>query len=138
MKPIYWEQSSPYIYGFVASMIWCQLGFSLPENNEILSSSLTLGAILTGFLATAQAILMAFDSKIMQRVRETDYIDNIVSYLSQAIWLSFSFCILTLIGFFIDNKAMIFGIAWVGLGVTSAGAFIRVNSIMLKIIRHPL
>lgn len=136
MKSIYLEQGAPYILGIAAMVVWWQVGVSLPENNDILSSSLTLGAILTGFLATAKAILMTLDSPIMQRLRETDYIDSIVSYLSQAIWLSFSFCILTLVGFFIDNKTMIFGIAWVGLGATSAGAFIRVTNIMLKIIRH--
>ena len=79
---------------------------------------------------------MTLDSPIMHRLRETEYIDSIVSYLCQAIWLSFSFCILTLLGFFIDNNLMIFGIAWIGVGMTSAGAFIRVTNIMLKIIRH--
>jgi len=136
MKSIYLEQSTPYILGVSAMFIWWKMELTLPSGDGILSSSLTLGAILTGFLATAKAILMTLDSPIMRRLRETDYIDSIVSYLSQAIWLSFAFCIITLIGFFIDKSSFIFGIAWIGFGVTSAGAFVRVTNIMLKIIRH--
>ena len=135
MKSIYLERFAPYLLGFAAILIW-QLDIALPLGDGILGSSLTLGAILTGFLATAKAIIMTLDSPIMQRLRETNYIHDIVSYLSQAIWLSFSFCILTLIGFFIDQTNLWFGIAWIGIGVTSAGAFIRVTNIMLKIIKH--
>jgi len=136
MKSIYLEKTAPYILGISAMLLWWRAGLHLPENNDILSSSLTLGAILTGFLATAKAILMTLDSPIMQRLRETDYIARLVSYLSHSIWLSFSFCILTLVGFFVDNREMLFGISWIGLGVTTAGAFIRVTNIMLKIIQQ--
>ena len=136
MKSIYLEQFSPYILGLSAIFIWWQLGLTLPTGDGILGSSLTLGAILTGFLATAKAIIMTLDSPIMQRLRETDYIHDIVSYLSQAIWLSFAFCILTLVGFFIDKSLTWYGMAWIGIGVMSAGAFIRVTNIMLKIIKH--
>lgn len=136
MKSIYLERFAPYLLGFAAILIWWKLDIALPLGDGVLGSSLTLGAILTGFLATAKAIIMTLDSPIMQKLRETNYIHDIVSYLSQAIWLSFSFCILTLIGFFIDQTVLWFGIAWIGLGVTSAGAFIRVTNIMLKIIKH--
>lgn len=136
MKSIYLERIAPYLLGLAGILIWWQLDLNLPSGNGILGSSLTLSAILTGFLATAKAIIMTLDSPIMQRLRETDYIHDIVSYLSQAIWLSFSFCILTLIGFFIDQTVFWFGIAWIGIGVTSASAFIRVTNIMLKIIKH--
>lgn len=136
MKSIYLERFAPYLLGLAGILIWWKLDLKLPLGEGILGSSLTLGAILTGFLATAKAILMTLDSPIMQRLRETDYIHDVISYLSQAIWLSFSFCILTLIGFFVDQTKLWFGIAWIGIGVTSAGAFIRVTNIMLKIIKH--
>ena len=136
MKSITLEKTAPYILGAAAVSLWWVLGLSLPNGEGILASSLTLGAILTGFLATAKAIIMTLDSPIMQRLRETDYISDIVSYLSQAIWLSFSFCIITLVGFFIDKNQEWYGLMWVGIGVMSAGAFIRVTNIMLKIIKH--
>ena len=136
MKSIWLEKLSPYILAVSGALLWWTLGLSLPVGDGILSSSLTLGAILTGFLATAKAILMTLDSPIMQRIRGTHYIRDLTSYLSQAIWLSFSFCILSLIGFFVPKESAWYGIAWIVLGLASAGAFIRVTNIMLKIIRH--
>ena len=55
MKSIYLEQIAPYVLGISAMLVWWRAGLSLPQNNDILSSSLTLGAILTGFLATAKS-----------------------------------------------------------------------------------
>ena len=136
MKSIYLERAAPYILGFASAFIWLKADLSLPDNNAILSASLTLGAILTGFMATSKAILMTLDSPIMQRLRETDYIGSITSYLGAAIWITFTFCLVTLAGLFVDNKSVIFGVFWIFLGTTSAGAFIRVTNIMLKIIQH--
>lgn len=137
MKSIYLERLSPYILAVAGSFFWWKLGMALPAGDAILSSSLTLGAIITGFLATAKAIVMTLDSPIMQKIRQTTYANDLVSYLSQAIWLSFSFCIVSIVGFFVSTQQMWFGLMWIFVGLASAGAFIRVTNIMLKIIRHP-
>lgn len=137
MKSIYLEKSAPYLLAIAGAVLWWQCDIELPAGDAILSSSLTLGAILTGFLATAKAIVMSLDSPIMNRIRETTYINDLVSYLSQAIWLSFGFCIVSIIGFFVATNGGIYGLTWISLGLGSAGAFIRVTNIMLKIIKHP-
>ncbi|WP_418140605.1 hypothetical protein NUW46_15585 [Marinobacter sp. MA] len=137
MKSIYLEKLAPYILAVAGGVCWWRFDLALPSENAILSSSLTLGAILTGFLATAKAIVMTLNSPIMQKIRETSYLSDMVSYLSQAIWLSFGFCIVSLIGFFVPKQEVWYGLAWIGLGLASAGAFIRVTNIMLKIINHP-
>jgi len=137
MKSIWVEKLSPYILAIAGAFLWWKLDLALPSGDGILSSSLTLGAILTGFLATAKAILMSLDSPIMQRIRGTDYIRDLASYLSQAIWLSFGFCIVSIIGFFVPTNSTWYGFTWIILGLASAGAFIRVTNIMLKIIKHP-
>lgn len=137
MKSIHLERLSPYILATAGGLLWWKFQVVLPTGDAILGSSLTLGAILTGFLATAKAIVMSLDSPIMQRIRETTYINDLVSYLSQAIWLSFGFCIVSIIGFFVSTNKMWYGLAWIILGLASAGAFIRVTNIMLKIIKHP-
>ena len=137
MKSLYLERLSPYLLAIAGALLWWKLQLALPPGEGILSSSLTLGAILTGFLATAKAILMSLDSPIMQRIRETTYISDLTSYLSQAIWLSFSFSLVSIIGFFVPTNSMWYGLAWIGFGLASAGAFVRVTNIMLKIIKHP-
>ena len=136
MKSLYLERLSPYLLAAAGALLWWKFQLVLPSGDGILSSSLTLGAILTGFLATSKAILMSLDSPIMQRIRETTYINDLTSYLSQAIWLSFSFCIVSIIGFFVPTNSMWYGLAWISFGLASAAAFIRVTNIMLKIIKH--
>ncbi|WP_194865735.1 hypothetical protein [Alloalcanivorax profundimaris] len=136
MKTIYLERISPYILSSAGCFLWWRLGLVLPAGDAILSSSLTLGAIITGFLATAKAIVMTLDSPIMKKIRQTDYSNDLVSYLGQAIWLSFSFCILSIVGFFVSTEDAWFGLVWIFIGLASAGAFIRVTNIMLKIIKH--
>lgn len=137
MTSLLFEKTVPYVAALVAALAWWQLDVSLPNGTPILSSSLTLGAILTGFLATAKAIVMTLDSPIMQRIRETTYVNDLVSYLGQAIWLSFAFCVVAMVGFFVETSSAWYGLAWIVLGVASAAAFIRVTNIMFKIIKHP-
>lgn len=136
MTSLFLEKIAPYVLAVVAVIAWHAFDVKLPAGNEFLSASMTLGAILTGFLATAKAILMSFNSDIMNRIMETDYKNDLVSYLSQAIWLSFAFCITSLFGFFLERDDLFFELAWVFFGVGAGGCFIRVTNIMLKIIKH--
>lgn len=137
MTSLLFEKAVPYVAALVAALLWWQMDLALPNGTPILSSSLTLGAILSGFLATAKAIVMTLDSPVMQRVRETTYVNDLVSYLGQAIWLSFGFCIVAMVGFFVDTGSPWYGFIWIVVGVASAVAFVRVTSIMFKIIKHP-
>ncbi|WP_435627557.1 hypothetical protein [Candidatus Ferrigenium straubiae] len=137
MKSIYLERIAPYILAIAGALLWWKFQLVLPAGDGILGSSLTLGAILTGFLATAKAIVMSLDSPIMHRIRNTTYVNDLVSYLSQAIWLSFGFCIVSIVGFFLATNSLWYGLTWIVFGLASAGAFIRVTNIMLKIIKHP-
>ena len=134
---IFFEKTAPYILAAAFSFCWWKFDISIPADKSVLGASLTLGAILTGFLATSKAILMTLDSPIMQRIRGTTYLDDLVSYLGQAIWLSFGFCIISLVGFFINATSYVYGFIWIFIGVASAGAFIRVTNIMLQIVKHP-
>ena len=83
------EKIWPYLLAAAIGSLWYFLGLDFPSDPSILSASITLGAILTGFLATSKAILMTLDSPIMQRIRGTDYINLLTAYLAQAIWWSF-------------------------------------------------
>lgn len=133
---LFLEKVAPYILSLVATYLWWKFNIAFPVNDSVLSASLTLGAILTGFLATSKAILMTLDSPVMQRIRKTRYLGDLVSYIGQAIWLSFTFSIISLVGFFTDTSNFWFGLVWVFVGVSSAGCFIRVTNIMLKIIKY--
>ena len=130
------EKLFPYLLSLAAGLLWWQFELCFPSGEGVLGSSLTIGAILTGFLATAKAILMGLDSPIMNRIRKTDYLTDLVSYLSHAIWLSFTFCGISLLGYFIITTNSWYGIVWAVIGAAMAGSFIRVTNIMLKILNY--
>ncbi len=133
---LFLEKFIPYILALSGILVWWRLGISLPQGEGILGSSLTIGAILTGFLATSKAILMSVDSPVMKRIRVTDYLNDLVSYLSQAIWLSFSFCCTSLLGYFIQTSSFWYGLTWIAIALATAASFVRVTNIMLKILKH--
>lgn len=134
---LFLERWFPYLVAAFGVLLWWRMGITLPDKEGLLGSSLTIGAILTGFLATAKAILMALDSPVMKRIRNTDYLADLVSYLGQAIWLSLLFCCIALLGYFVNAISNIYGFLWIATGLAMISAFIRVTNIMLKILKYP-
>lgn len=140
MSSLAFEKYYPYILGVLATVLWQQLGVQMPLKDSFLSASLTIGAILAGFMATSKAILMTLDSPVMQRIRTSGYVEELVYYLAHALWLSFSFSIISLIGFFLetstDDIKLYYGLVWVFFGISASVAFIRITNLMLKIIKY--
>lgn len=140
MNKLLFERWYPTVIAGVAAYFWFKYNINIPEDSGFLGSSLTIGAILTGFMATSKAILMTLDSPIMQRIRGTDYLDDLVSYLKSALWFSFGFSLLCLSGYFIPsgNEIVVkwFGVFWFFTGVAAALSFIRITNIILKILSY--
>lgn len=137
MNKLVLEKIAPYLLAISAAMLWWKAGISLPKGEGVLGSSLTIGAILTGFLATSKSIVMGLDSSVMSRIRKTRYWDTLVSYLGQAIWLSLSFSAVSITGYFVPENSIWhqwYGILWVFFAVAMGGAFVRVTNIMLRIL----
>lgn len=130
------ERIYPFLFGIAAGIVWWLTDMAIPgaAHDAILSSSLSLGAILTGFLATSKTILISLmGTSVMERLKSSGYDADLIQYLAHAIWLSFAFSVVSLIGFFVSH--ILFGVAWFGLGTMAAFAFIRVTKIILEIIR---
>ncbi|WP_444942747.1 hypothetical protein ACJJIK_10860 [Microbulbifer sp. ZKSA006] len=135
MKLIF-EYIYPYLLGVIGSALWYLFALKFPADKGLLSSTLSVAGIFVGFLATSKAILISMDSPIIQRLRESGYINELVSYISQAVWLNLSFCGAGVIGFFIKEPNSWFAVVWIGVGVAAFFAFIRVTDVMLKIFRE--
>lgn len=104
------------------------------DKTPILSASLTLGAILSGFLATSQSILLSLSGGIKKELNSSGYIDNLTLYLTEGILFSFSFAIISLLGFFICNYLI--QLIWLFCAFASLFAFWRVTYITLKILKY--
>lgn len=133
---IYIEKAYPYAIAIAASYSWFKYDMVFPTGNDVLSASLTIGAILTGFLATAKTLLMTLDTPVMNRIRSTTYARDLASYLGESIWLCFGFCVFAMFGYFCDTASNWYGTVWMFIAIAAALAFIRVTAIMLKIIKH--
>jgi hypothetical protein len=139
------EKSYPLATGLVSAVAWAyffqRFGLHLPnDEKEFFAAALSMGAVLTGFIATAQAILMALPSdSVMGRLRSTGYIEDLVSYISAALLSGFIFCLLNLIGFALVGgeplTKQIYSSLWICFGVYSGLTFLRVSRVMLKIMR---
>lgn len=139
------EKYHPIALAVATAVAWALLSerfaLTMPKDEkEFLAAALGLGAVLTGFIATAQAILMALPSdSVMGRLRTSGYLEDLVEYIGRALHGGFAFCVLNLIGFSIlyldkDVKS-IYWILWIGLAVYAALAFLRISKIMLRIMR---
>lgn len=135
------ERYYPIVVALAGAAAWVYFSMKLPtDEKEFLAAALSLGAVLTGFIATAQAILMALPSdSIMARLRASGYIPELVGYIGSALFGGVIFCTLCLIGFFILSSCslakLIFSTAFVFVGIFTLLSFYRVTSIMMKIMR---
>jgi hypothetical protein len=136
--------SYPYIASAVAAYLWwrCKGKFPLDEK-EFLGAAISIGSILTGFVATAKAILAALPSdSVINRIRTSGYISDLVRYLRDALYGCFGFSIFSMAGFFLlepDKHALAswYSVAWAFLACFALLTFFRVANILIKIIEHP-
>jgi hypothetical protein len=111
------------------------------DEKEFIAAALSLGAVLTGFIATAQAILMALPSdSVMGRLRSTGYIDDLIRYIAEALYAGVIYCIVNVAGFYLLKEKPhfeIYSAVWIGTFIYSILSFIRVARLMMRIMRSP-
>ncbi|MDH5297652.1 MAG: hypothetical protein OEV91_01380 [Desulfobulbaceae bacterium] len=132
---IIWEKSYPWLGGLIAFWLWGKINVGLPADDDatLLSSAISFGAIIAGFLATSQSILMALSIQTMKNLRSSGYINDLASYLTQAILLAFLFAVISLCGFFRNDPP--FGQIWFSSGIMMILSFFRVTRITMAILR---
>jgi len=133
MTNLFWEKIHPYAVALCCALLWYWCAPEFPKDDEILSASLSVGAILIGFLATAKSLLMTLDTPVLKRLSDAGYIKDIASYMGEGIYLLFVFCAWTMLGYFMDTSWPWFGLSWFTLLIASTFAFLRVTRIMLKL-----
>jgi O-antigen/teichoic acid export membrane protein len=142
MKLLLLEKSYPLLLATVsaAAAYYFDITFPKDEWKEFLSAALSLGAILTGFIATAKAILASMPSdSVMGQLRSTGYIYELVSYLKQALHGCLFFSIFCLLGFFLVDKnilPLLYRTIWVFAAVFSGLAFYRVSNLLFLVIQR--
>jgi hypothetical protein len=132
------ERWYPYAIAGVVAGVWWHLKLPLPQAiKEFLSAAISVGAILTGFIATAQAILAALPTDtVVGRLRASGYIDDLISYLAAALYGCLIFSAYSIAGFFWnDHLPKWYGPVWIAMAAFSTFSFHRVSRIFFKILR---
>jgi hypothetical protein len=137
------ETNYPLLGALLACAGWWLVAPAFPTaEKEFLGAAIGIGAILTGFIATAKAILAALpNDSVMGRLRASGYVKDLIAYLATALYACLGFSIYGLFGFFLqeDGHANLnnwYARGWVFLAVFALLAFHRVTQILLKIIGH--
>jgi hypothetical protein len=137
------ESNYPFLGALFALALWWYFSPPFPAaEKEFLAAAIGIGAILTGFIATAKAILAALpNDSVMGRLRATGYVKDLISYLEAALYTCLAFSIYGLFGFFlqVDGHAYLntwYARGWVFLAAYALLAFHRVAQLLLKIIGH--
>ena len=133
---LFFEKIYPYLLGLIASVLWLRVRGTFPTGDSLLSATLTVSGIFVGFLATSKAILMSMSSPIIEELKRSGYIEELVSYIGQAIWINLLFCSINVIGYFVSTQAEWYSLIWIFISVCALATFIRVTHIMLKIFKH--
>ena len=136
VSALFWEKWHPYFFSVVATLAWHLTCQQFPSASDLFEPTVAASAILVGFLSTSKAILMGMNSPVIRSLNESTYMDDLISYIGQAIWLSLAFCVLNISGYFVDTSKLWFGLVWISVGVASLFAFIRVTRIMLAVFKR--
>lgn len=114
-------------------------GFSygVSDRSAFLSASISLGAILTGFTATSQAILMTLpEGGILLRLRSSGYINDLVGCFIAAMIGASAFVALSLIGFFIVALNSYFYYIWFFSLFYCVLTLFRLSKLMMLILKY--
>jgi hypothetical protein len=86
------------------TVAWTYCCPAAPDNmHDIFATSVGLAAIVVGFLATAMSIVLAApDSKIMQELRSSGYIGELIWYLREPFLVGLALAAVALAGYFIS------------------------------------
>ena len=136
------ERYYPISVALIAGAVAWKFQVPFPDDQkEFLAAALGLGAVLTGFIATAQSILMALPSEsVMGRLRSSGYIEDLVRYMAEALYAGIGYCFLNLLGFYIafhKDYYLQFSPVWIAASIYSVLTFMRVTKVMMRIMRSP-
>jgi hypothetical protein len=139
LNSLWFERSYPYIVGILAYLVaYNQTTIVMPTDSSVctslFSASISLSAVLVGFLATMYAVLIG-SSVIVQKIGSLAYVDVVQEYFISGILIGLAFSMLNIFAFF-DLKwtgQSLFISLWVMLGSMMFLTFFRVARLMSEI-----
>ena len=103
MKSLFVERLYPFVAagGTGAASWWLDLDME-PNSSQLLTATVTFGAIASGFVATSLSILTSLDTPVMQKIRATRYRVILQEYLGWALVAGIALSLTGIGGLFLD------------------------------------
>lgn len=99
------ERCYPFVLAFISAVLTYQLRKKFVISPSLFSSSVTFGAIFTGFSGTCLAVLIGLESDLMRKIRKTKILNYLSEYMSLAMCSGLFFSFLGILGLLLlDNK----------------------------------
>jgi hypothetical protein len=140
MKGIFIERAWPYVASLIALGVWWYFGAPFPlKPDPLMSATGTVAAVLIGFLGTAKAIVLGMtDSEVFKRLKASGYNNVLYSYLYEALTAGMVFLVVSVVGFFLTENQPhpIFSAIWILTGIAAMALYLRVTSLLFKLIRQ--
>ncbi len=146
------ERFYPIALALVGGVVSYHYGLKFEDSkySNQLSSTINVSAILMGFLGTAQAMLLSFNSKTFRAIRSNKHLwSMMLSYFRSALLGSMSLCVISLVLFSLDTtrfrswqlanvhlEQFLMPI-WVGLAIFAFFAFYRVVKVIFLLLNDP-
>lgn len=110
---------------------------TFPSGQDILSATITIGSIFSGFLATAMSMVVSIDNPMMNRIRSSKYYHDLISQLKEALFSAIAACVIGLMGFFYDplSPPLWFAVMWMFVTPIMLLTFLRFTRVMIVIIK---
>lgn len=113
MTPLFRERWEPWCLA-VACTVFVALAqhqslIEFPDTKELggfFSATLTLGGVLTGFMATLKAMLFSMPQSTFRRLKGSGYINELMCYLKEAISGGFILCIVSVVALYARTEWM--------------------------------
>ena len=145
---IIWENIYPTVGGVAALAMALFVQWKLPalrlpsELGQLFSSTLDIGAIAIGFLATAKTVLLSIQGSIaVERMRGSGLYEGLLKFILKAIRSSFALAAFSLACIFLDKAISDIEVAWelvvsvwLALVITTGLASYRVIDVFFTIL----
>lgn len=138
MGSLHWERLYPFLFAFIAVPISWYFDFSIKKDQDLLlSSSITFGAIVYGFVGTSLSILTSLGTKVMSKIRETNYLFTLKEYLGWGLLSGMIVCCVSMFGLLKNAyECLFFTSIWFGAIVLCLACLFRLSNLMLQIFSH--
>lgn len=138
MTALVFERAWPYAAGVIGLVVWWLSDWAFPrEANDLLATTSTVASVLVGFLATAKTIVLSISSTaVYQQLKHAGVMAHLFEYLASAIYAGIVVLVVCVIGFFVETGSTVYGGAWVLAAVTALALYVRITSLLFKLLRH--